>query len=347
MSEGDKGTTTALAASNRDCINVPQNVILAGIKKYSQQDQDDLLWLIGYVRSEKVGSRAAMNELLGCDYTTTYRVLSGTYQASIAHFMENVRRIRENAEKPGSEFIQTVVTKKVFRTLDIARKNHSIVYIAGPPRRGKTTALKEWQRRNNHGRSIYIDCPALGGTKALLAELAKKAGIDTQRKMWDIAERLQNSFDWRHTIILDEVHRLRPVKGIDVKSLEFLRRLHDVSGCGLALTSTIWFWREIEKGGLSMYLEQILGRIEEPLIIPEKVSHSEAGDICRAFNPDPSIELIELAHEIANGKGKLGVLFFILCDAMQLAKSKKEPLSETHLKAAQASRRNQYKWPED
>jgi hypothetical protein len=347
MSEEDKGTTSPNAASGRDCINVPQNVMLAGINKYSQRDQDDLLWLIGYVRSERVGSRAAMNELLGCDYTTTYRVLTGTYPASIARFMENVRRIREQAEKPGSEFIETIVTKKVFRTLDIARKNHSIVYIAGPPRRGKTTALKEWQRLNNHGRSIYIDCPALGGTKALLAELAKKAGIDTQRKMWDIAERLQSSFDWRHTIIVDEVHRLRPTKGVDVKSLEFLRRLHDVSGCGLALTSTIWFWREMETGGLSMYLEQILGRIEEPLIIPDKVSHGEAGDICRAFNPEPSIELVSLAYDIANGKGKLGVLFFMLQDAIKIAKAKREPLSENHLAAAQASRRNQYKWPED
>jgi hypothetical protein len=103
----------------------------------------------------------------------------------------------------------------------------------------------------------------------------------------------------------------------------------------------------MESGAISDFLEQLLGRIEDPLYIPEKVSLQEAGDICRAFNADAEPDLIRLAQKIANSRGRVRVLFALLRDAAKLAAHKKQPLGADHLKAAQALRDNLHRWPEE
>ncbi len=345
--DGDENPAVERGMS-RDVFNLPQNIVLNGIKAYSEEDQEDLLWMVGYTRDVLRGSRRELCELLNCDWSTAYRVLTGSYKASTSRFMETVRRLRSKASEPGGGFVDTIVTKKIFQVLDLARDNGAIVHICGPSRRSKTAAVKEWQRRNNHGRAIYIDCPVIGGARALLVALAQKAGIHTQRATNDLSERIEKSFDYRNVIIIDEAVRLLPKsRGHDLMPLEFLRRLHDVSGCGLAFVSTDVFRREMESGAISDFLEQLLGRIEEPLYIPAKVSNAEAGDICRAFNENADIELIRLAARIANCRGKVGVLFMLLRDAAKLAKRKKEALSAVHLETARAFRDGIHRWPED
>jgi len=333
---------------SRDVFNIPQNVILNGIKDYPEDVQLDLIWLSGYIREVLRCSRGSICERLRCDYTTVYRVFTGSYRAKVDKFMASVRRLKEKASQPGGEFVETIVTRKVFQTLDLSRDHHSMVLIAGAPRRSKTVAVQEWQRRNNHGRAVYIDAPAVGGSRNLLFALAKKQNINVSRNALELAIRLDNSFDERNVILLDEVRRLLPQgRSFDVTALEFVRRLHDVTGCGVAFIGTDVFMHEIEHGRLSRYLEQIVGRIEETLYIPDKVSYSEAGDICRGFNPNAEVDLIRLAMEIANTRGRNGILFMLLRDAARIAQKKKEPLSASHLAAARAYRENMHRWPDE
>lgn len=333
---------------SRDIINIPGNVILDGIREYSQQDQDDIMWLAGYAREVLAGSRRAVCEAINCDYTTLWRVLTGKYPASIANFMEAVRHLRQKASQPGGRFVETIVTRKIFATLDHARDFNSVVHICGPSGRSKTESVKEWIRRTGHGRCVYIDCPVVGGARSLMDELARKAGVNIARKSQDIAQRLEKSFDWRHTIIIDEAVRLIPSgRGRDIKPLEFLRRLHDVTVCGMAFVSTDVFRREMESGAISDFLEQLLGRIEDPLYIPEKVSLQEAGDICRSFNQDVDMDCIRMAAKIANGRGRIRVLFHLVRQAAMLAERKGEPLASQHLKAAVALRDNLHRWPDE
>ena len=74
------------------------------------------------------------------------------------------------------------------------------------------------------------------------------------------------------------------------------------------------------------YLEQLLGRIADPLEIPGNVFAAEARDICRAFaGAAPGEELVKLAQRIANEPGKLGVLYELLRQASVVARKRKEP----------------------
>jgi DNA transposition AAA+ family ATPase len=338
------GQTPSDTAFTGDQFAIPQNMILDGIHMYSAQDQEDLLWLSGYIRTDLRGSVKRACQLLECHSTTLSRVFRGKYGAEITSFMESVRVLRKTPGVVSSGFVETPVTRKIFALLDMARKYNSCVLIEGPTGRSKTEAVREWQRRNNHGRSVYIDCPVIGGAGALLKEIARRTGINTQRSGADIADRLEHSFDVRHTLIFDEVARLIP-RGSgskDTKPLEFIRRLHDVCGCGVVFVATHIFSDECRRGSMAAYLEQLMGRVEDIMRIPEKVSRAEALAICQAFNKTPEPGLVEYAQNLANveGQGRVRVLFTLIRQASELAQKRGEPLAMKHLKAAKAYRDN-------
>lgn len=338
------------AGMSRDIINIPDNVLLDGIKDYGEKDQDDILWLFSWAGSE-LRSRDKLCEMLSADWTTIVRVAQGKYGAGIASFMGKVRDLRERVARSGRrQFIETPLTRKVFETLDYALagdiEGGKIVLIVGHTRRGKTESAREWAARNNHGRSVYCDCPESGGLRALMYELARSCRVNTGRKTVDLRERLIRSFNRRRIIILDEVLRLLPSRGGhgSTQVMEFVRRLHDVTRCSIALLATPAFAQEMEQGFLRDYLEQLLGRIAEPLVIPEAVGRRECRDIACGFRSNAPQELVDLVHQVANQPGKLGVLFELLRQADALAKKKKEPLSARHLAAAVERRKKRFVW---
>ena len=246
-----------------------------------------------------------------------------------------------------------VVTRKIFETLDYAMAGDMdggrIVLISGDSRRGKSHAVRQWARLNNHGRSLYIDCPESGGMRALLREVAQVVGVNQNRNTSDLRERVIKSFNRRRILIVDEILRVLP-RHSDTRpvQLEFIRRLHDVTKCAIALVATPVFRHEMEHGYMRAYLEQLLGRIADPLEIPGNVFAAEARDICRAFaGSAPGEELVKLAQRIANEPGKLGVLFELLRQASIGAKKRGENLSAAHLSAAYKRRKDRIQWPEE
>ncbi len=349
-------TTTGLMGRPADRLDLSQAAVLHGIKGYDKRDQDDLIWLVGYIHDQLGGSRREAQEALKVDGSTMSRVLLGTYGASIEKFMERVRHLRKKVSSMRNEFVETTVTRKLFQAFELAKNMNAIVHISGPSGSSKTASAREWQRRN-HGRAVYVDCPVIGGIRALLQELARNARINVKNlNTAELIEKVTASFDSRHTILLDEATRLLPhSRNVDTKPLEFLRRMHDVAGVGIAFISTDIFRKEVTSGAWSQYLEQLLGRIEEPLRVPEKVGANEAADVCRAFNPDADLDIISLARRIANGeelneaedRGRILLLFTLMRHAKQIADDKGEPVQAKHLKAAQVYRNGLVTWAEE
>jgi len=180
-------------------------------------------------------------------------------------------------------------------------------------------------------------------------EIAQSCRVHSQRKTVDLRDRLIRSFNRRRILLVDEIGRLlRGNRRGAMAELEFLRRLHDVQHCAIALIATPVFAQEMQTGWLRDFLEQLLGRIAQPLYIPETVYRSEVKAIVQAFRKsDPPADLVALAHTIANEPGKLGILFELLRQAVALAERKKEKLQATHLQAAYQRRRQRFTWPEE
>lgn len=338
---------------SRDTINIPDNVLQAGMAGYSEDEQDDIQWMFTFARSELNGSRDRMCEVFDLDWTTIVRVAQGKYGAKLDGIIERVRDVRRRAQQGTSAFVETIVTRKVFEVLDYALAGDldggKIVMIVGDSRRGKTATTKEWGRRNNHGRSVYVDCPVSGGLRALMTEIADKVGVNASRKTADMQDRILKSFHPRRILIVDEVLRVLPTRRGDRRptELEFIRRLHDVTKCAVALIATPVFEHEMQSGWLKNYMEQLLGRIADPITIPTRVFRSEAREICATFTPRPSDALVGMAHRIANEPGKFGVLFELLRQAQGAAKRRGEPMTEAHLAAAYKRRKDRQRWPDE
>jgi len=341
------------ASMSRDAINIPDNVLIRGCAAYAQQDQDDIQWLFSYATAELDGSRSRLCELVGCDWSTLFRVATGSYPASIENIMVKVRdvkrRVTESAGTSG--FIPTFVTRRIHDALDYALagdiEGGKIVLVIGASRRGKTKAIKEWARSNNHGRSVYVDCPESGGMREFLYEIADALRINKGRRTADLKQRIIESFNPRRILIVDEVARLLST-GRDIKldQLEFLRRLHDKTGCAIALCATQVFEEMLDTSRYQRFLEQLLGRIAEPLRIPDRVYKDEVRAILAGLGAESDAQLLDLAHGIANKPGKLGVLFELLSQAARVARRKNAPLSYEHLAAAWKRRQNRFAWPE-
>jgi len=323
-----------------DAINIPDNVLMHGMQGYSASDQEDLLWLFGWATDEGL-SRSRLCELLESDWSTVIRVAQGKYSAGIGKFMSRVRLLRERAEHSvNTGFIETPVTERIFDLLNYALagdiRGGKMVMICGHSGRSKTESALEWCRRNNHGRAVYVECPVGGGRRALLQGVASKSRINLGRKSADIMDRIAKSYSSRRILVIDEVARLLPRgrrRGIP-DELEFIRWLHDQSKCAVALFATWQFAEEISSGSMEVYFEQLLGRIADPLYLPQEVMISECRAICQAYVSRPSAELVKLAHTIANQPGRLRILFELLEQSAILARAKKEKLQARHLTAA-------------
>lgn len=342
------------AAMSRDNINIPDNVLQAGCAAYSEQEQDDVQWMFTFARTELRGSRERMCETFDMDWSTIVRVAQGKYGAKLDGVIDRIRDVRRRFQESGSTgFVETVVTRKIFETMDYALAGNMdggrIVMISGSSRRGKSEAAKEWCRRNNHGHSVYIDCPVSGGIRSLMQEIADKIGVNCARRTSDLQERVMASFHRRRILVVDEVLRMLPNRRGDRRpiELEFIRRMHDVTRCAIALIATPVFEHEMQSGSLRSYLEQLVGRIADPLCIPERVYRSEAEDICRAFTKHPTAALVTLTHRLANEHGKFGVLFELLRQASGAAKRRGEEMTEAHLAAAYRRRKDRMQWPEE
>lgn len=224
--------------------------------------------------------------------------------------------------------IETLLTKEIFKTLDYAKNRRCCVLIQGRTGRGKSEAARAWCRKRKE--AYYIDCPAEGGRPALAAAIAEVSGAPS---LGDLAPWLAGR---KGTIVLDEVARLIPTqKGDRAATLEWLRRLHDESGVALAFVATDFFIRTCSGGSMGAYLEQLVGRFRDSLLIPDYVSEDEARDIVTLVMPEPPQEAVAWAAKVANEPGKGGArrLWWLLDDAMDIARQTKRAIDVPFLSA--------------
>lgn len=314
-----------------DGINVTRGEILGGIAAYDAKDQQDLIWLHGYVADELGGSRSRLMEnLRGMDWTTLLRIWTGKYGADIAQVMERVRKFRRRAEALiRKRFIETVVTQKIWALCDVARDRSVMVLISGSTGRSKTWTLDEWRHKNNHGRAVKVTARKSGGLRVFLEDLAKALNISSSRNQYAMMHAVERSLDERNVLIVDEVARLYPTgRAGSLDALEFIRDLHDRTGCGVVLCATDGLEGLLKGGKYAMWFDQLLGRIELHLRLPREFGRQEIAELLGGYVEDPDPALISAARQIAS-KSSRGCrdLFRHLDRAAQVAAELGRPLS--------------------
>ena len=322
--------------------------VRTGVALLPPDQQELLIWLHGYA-AQVLRTRQRLCTELGYDWSVIIRLWDGKYPGDVNAVLEAVTRLKQKADRArGSEFISTQVTRRIMAACDRARDVGDMVHICAKSRRGKTVTLKEWQALNNHGLSIYVDLPVPCSRRTLVDELARVLGRGSRawRKGHQTQAAVEASLDRRNVLILDEAGRLLPSgSSTTFSAAEYVRRLHDTIGCGIVLSTTNLFRTEMERGSHQTYLEQLLGRIEEPVYVPNEVTLSECREIAQHFNPKAGGDLIKAMRAFANsGRGGLGTAIRLLRQAAAGAADVGEAVTLDHWDAAVELRTGDQAW---
>lgn len=327
---------SAEASSAHARVNIPLNLTVWHGR--SADEIELLTWFHQHILDERLTWDEA-TAALGYDRTTLFRILKGSYQAeSWAKPIANIRSYKrialQRATIHKNIFTENSVSRLIWAGLDYAIANNSITTIIGESRSGKTIAARAWAAANNHGRSVFITAPPVGGIKALMRAIADRIGANKNLSIVQLAEALQRGFNQHRILIVDEAHRLMPSdsRTVNPAHLELLRDLHDQTECALALIATARFDTRLRSG--SYQFEQLIGRIGMPIRIPKSLTKADVLPLIRQYVSTPSEALTSQLLHIANAPGRLGILAETLKVASRIAAKAKQPLDETHIHKA-------------
>ena len=337
------------AGMSRDIINIGLNIFRAGIRRYTEPEQELLEWLWGYTFDALGNSKTELCRQLGYDYKFIYDVWTGAYDGDLDTFCAAIQSLKMRAAQ-SMPLVETIVVKRLLEAFDYARDYSAMVSIQGPTGRGKTYTAKYWARNNNHGRTRYIRVPSGCTRRQIVCMLCSSCGIGVNgHKTTELEQRLFKAFTSRNVIIVDEAGHLVPKATANgTSAIELLRDLHDICGCAVVMIFTDVYLKEMKSGRLADYFEQFRGRIKFELIIPDKIFRSEVEEVLRSFIPDPPQKLIEYAYKTACERdGKLRTLFEDLQRAKAWAEKNGRTMQLADLRLAVDWRKSGGIWPEE
>ncbi len=326
-------------ATSNHTMGLTPDELRKGLAEMPEDIREKLHWLYGYGCT--LGEMRLLATQMGFEPETIKRVWRGSQAHATAKFLERLDELRKRVSRQQVEkFAVTEVTDAIWRACDLAMAEGGVVAIVGPTGSGKTATLRQWQAANNHGRAVYLDVPAPCGQRRLADALAMALGFNSQmsKKGHEIYDLLNKSVTSRNVLILDEIGRMLPNgRGHDVSALEFVRRLHDANGCGLVMSMTATSHRDIACGAMSGYLEQLLGRFADVVVIPEYPMAEEVEAIVRQYVPEPTPELLTAVGQFAaSGAGRLRSMCAALRRVAAAAARSSQPVTVTLWLAAVA-----------
>ncbi len=337
-------------------INVSLGQFHEALAKYRGEGRADdraaelLEWLWQYAHQELGGSPDLLAERAGMDWTTIYRVWSGTYPAGLDNFCERVEILKRRvAEGRVSRYVETPVTRRIEQALDYARDMATAVLIAGPTGCGKTQTAQDWARRNNHGRTVYVRVPSKCTRGKLVGAIAQAMGQSSRRKDTGALEAMvAKGLGPRKVLILDEAGHIIPTHRRSGETpLEFVRDLQDTTGCAVALIVTDVYWQAMAHGPQAEFLEQFVGRISYRLTVPsDQVFRGEVEAMVRLYGGvEPDAKMVEIGGKIAKAaEGRLRALVEDLVKAAMVARAQKLAMTWQHLDTARKLREAGGSW---
>jgi DNA transposition AAA+ family ATPase len=330
-----------LQNANRARIPIPGDTVkvelgkLREAGKISEADEAAVWWLYSYAKDHK-WSLADAAEAIGYDTSTVHRLFNGTYGAKLDKVVEAILRFRkvaiERAKRKDIGYIETSTWRKVSAICDSAFYDALPAFIYGASQIGKTEALEEYTRRNNHGQTRYLRMPAAPTFTYFVKILAEACYISHRQQHDVMRQRIMNVLDKRNLLIVDEVH-LAIITATDITSkkvMEFLREVYDRTKCGIVLCGTKVFRDEFERGRLNTVFDQFRRRGMLELQLPDAPPKSDIVKIAASFELAPPDEAtLEIIQAMLKESG-IGKYIKFLQYAHGVSVSRKEKLGWGH-----------------
>ena len=331
------------AVANTRGILMPAHQVCAAIKQavargqLTEEDGEEVRWLYNYAQEYHLKEADLAAKMKAYDKNTLYQVFRGSYGvykdgkcSSWDNVIKAIKAFKavelEELKKKNIGIIETEVKKTVYDCCNAALNDGWPVFIYGASQIGKTTALHAYQREHNHGRTIYIRLDS-GWTRArFVRELAQLLhnGVKAT-KCWALEDAIHDGLNRYNLLIVDEFHLAFTTLRRDrvAELLEFIRGIHDRTGCGLVMCATKVGLEAIERSENRLTFEQLTKRGVVKAVLPDFPPQRDINEIARSFDlPLPSGQLLRDIKNLIRSRG-LGAFIKYLQKAYAFTKSKK------------------------
>ena len=300
-------------------FNIPGDKVKLACQDLPAQQAHIIWWFYQWCRKHDF-SRSALGTVLkkigGGFYSpdsivqllTGGRARRGENIEPLLDAIETLRKIEE--ERSGqahSGFIETRLAKEIAKRCKKALLRQRIMFIFGDSQIGKSAALKQFQKDNNHGQTVYVETPTGGGVGSFVFALAKQFSIPTKMGCRaSLRERVVESFDSRMLLIVDEAHRcLHPRNTAGLEVFSFLRELWNRRQCGIVLAFTNEGRDAFLHGPHAATLAQLWRRRITPLQLPNVPPDDDAALFASAYGlPQATDEPVTVRVTLTDERGK-------------------------------------------
>lgn len=302
-------------------------------------EQADVLRFWFYLSKERGWSLTKLQDATGVSTTVLSRVFRGIYSAGLDRVTESLSKAKasyaEAVDNP--DFLMTSLAKRFFAACDKTRALGNVTIAWGKMGIGKTTIAEEYQRLNNHGKTMLVRFP-VGTTFAYFVQvIARATGVSTrsQSQFHQREKIIATLAAGKRLLIVDELHQafLTTRGDTAVKCIEFLREIKDQAGCGLILIGTEVIEREFFKGQHKDALAQLVDRGTVQIPLPSKPTKSDILSFLKHYGlsmpGENEPEAARLLDDILKSSG-LRKLTMHLRDGAAYAARKEEPFTWDH-----------------
>lgn len=266
--------------------------------------QDTIKWLEAQVTASSISAVARRASI---SQSTISRLISGQYSGDVDGMLEKIAEVRRVEQERSAHvikvpFCETSLARAVCHTCDRVRLFGHLSRVIGRSQIGKTWALRRYAE--SHPNTYYLEMPNRPTVGALVAQLCRQVGAAYRALAYQAREELAPKLGSNSLIIVDECQQAtyRGKAGV-CGPLEWLRQIHDATGCGMALVGTPEFDQATRSGSEARTLEQICKRGRAEYLNPLPTM----GDIrlvCSHFGLDaPSGSALKLVQDMVSRIG--------------------------------------------
>ena len=306
---------------------------LIAMRKIDEAEGELMFWLHGFGQDKKL-SDANLSAMMKVSQAAVSQLFSGKYAAEDwTPMIDRIRALKEvedeEMKKVDLGFVMTHTAKVIFSACENAMTDGMPAFIFGASQIGKTTALEEFQRTHNHGRTKYLRLGSRWTKARLVRELARscKARSLKAKKSWELEESIYGSLNRYNLLIIDEFHLAMETvnEATSREIVEFIREVFDRTHCGLVLSSTKVGIQDLEEGPNAMLFDQLRRRGVVKVVLPDVPPVKDINAIAKSFALElPKGDVLTKVKQLLKSRG-LGVFVKYLQKAHSLAGS--EPMT--------------------
>lgn len=342
MSEQEKTDAELSASDNQQTVygvQMPANKVREAIElakntgKINDEEGELIYWLYNYGQDKKL-PYSAIGDKIGLSGTTVHQIFHGKYAAAnwkpVMKAIRSFQRVEiEELKKKNIGFVETETAKTIFLACQAALNDGMPAFIYGASQIGKTTALLEFQRLNNHGKTKYIRMGSSWSKPRFVREFARSCNCFSNRATTaELEDKIIASLNRYNLVIVDEFHlALETTTDNESKRiLEYIREVFDRTQCGLVMAATKVGLSGLENGRNQMLFDQLRRRGVVKVVLPDVPKLKDINAIARSFDlPAPAGETLANVKLLLKGRG-LNVFIKYLQKAYALAKEEKKTL---------------------